>query len=112
MVGATTVRVAAERPAGDRTCQSVSRVKRTGADQVVSAPAWVRATITHAVGRAGAAQTLTRSRGTAVPVSVWAAFHPVRAGPLAVGANTGSTATRPVTAEPKRVDTRQVRDEP
>src|SRR4051794_41359633 len=91
MDGTTTVRVVADRPAAERTCQSVSRPKRTGTDQVVSSAARVRATTAQSADPAGAAHTLTRSPGTAVPVSVRGGFPRVRRGPVARGAENRGT---------------------
>src|SRR4051812_30934481 len=104
MVGTTSVVPIAEVPDADVTRQAVSRVKRRRIVQVSSGPAVTVPRLTHRpdpyVVPAGAVQTVTRSPGTPVPVSVCRECQADRLGPVTVGGNTGWIATEPETAGP------------
>src|SRR4051812_34255643 len=104
MVGTTSVVPMADVPLGEVTRQAVSRLIRSGSDQVSSAAAVAVPRLTHrlevAVAPAGAVQMVTTSPGTAVPVRACWACQALCRGPVTVGANTGWMATSPDTAGP------------
>jgi hypothetical protein len=112
MLGVMIVRIVDDVPDRDVTRHSMSRVKVNGNVHCRLDAALVLPACTQVDVPTGRTQTVTRSPGTAMPVTVWVVFQCTLAGPVAVGGKVARMVSVPVAADPKPVVTRQSNVDP